>query len=550
MQSSYFSGVASDVQTTKDALQSAYDKQSADIQGQLDTLKQQQQDALDKEQELTQPFQDQLEQTQEQQLGVTSNFQKNQALADELNSLVTEANTRLTAASSGFTSKSYGQAIYSSTLQDITARAGLIQSAMSAYNGQISAAYTQIDRAVAAINADRNDQLSYYQTLLSLNSAGQLNLNDQAKTLAANKISTLQKEADDAQANADAIKKAMTDPTTAQAYAQAGVTLTDTPEQINEKLGTYAYSQELSDQSNQMAKAGYTPVLPGQTPPPGANVVSVTDSKGNQKQYYDSTLKTQVISLGNGSSKLINTQTGAVLASYSGASGGSAPISISDDNGNILQVPASVAPYVSTSHSGVGYVDVSTLQGTAAEKAAAIQDAQASGLKVITNKDTALDLTNIKDANAKLDTIQTVLSGIDQASPLSRAAYGAGLTWLARLTQSDPQKTASDTLSSVGTDILKALQGVQGSRMSQAAVANINKELPTVYDTNAVVQQKVNYLQNLLSDREDAILGSRGTNPGATTGTLSDGTVVTLNADGSITDAKGNKYDAQGNPLK
>jgi hypothetical protein len=267
---------------------------------------------------------------------------------------------------------------------------------------------------------------------------------------------------------------------------------------------------------------------------------------------------TQVVNA-NGRVLLVDQTTGKTIADLGTSdaalklasdNAGGAPITVTDENGNTLQVPAIVAPYVSTSHSGVGYVDVSTLQGTAAEKSAAIQAAQASGLKVITNKDTALDLTNIKDANSKLDTIQTILSGIDQPNAISRASYGVGATWLARLTQSDPQKSAADTLSSVGTDILKALQGVQGSRMSQAAVATINKELPTVYDTNDVVVQKVNYLQNLLSDREDAIVGSRGNNPGATTGTLPNGTVVTLNADGSITDAKGNKYDAQGNPLK
>lgn len=39
-------------------------------------------------------------------------------------------------------------------------------------------------------------------------------------------------------------------------------------------------------------------------------------------------------------------------------------------------------------------------------------------------------------------------------------------------------------------------------------------------------------------------------NPVVKTGTLSDGTIVSQNADGSITDAQGNKYDANGNKLK
>jgi hypothetical protein len=285
-QQSYFDGVAATVQSTKDALQTAYDTQSKQIQDQLDTLKQQQSDALAQEKTLSEPFQAQYEQTQEQQLNVTSNFQKNQALADELNSLVNEANSRLSGVATDFTSKSYGAAVYNKTLSDITARAGLIQSAMAAYNGQIGQAYTMIDRSVAAINADRTDQMNYYQTILSLNNQSQLDLNDQAKTLAQQKLTQLQSDAADAQKTADTIKQAMLDPATAQAYAQAGVTLTDTPEQINQKLSDYGYSQELATTNNQMAAKGYSTLLPGQTAPAGAQVVTIQDSRGNERQYY------------------------------------------------------------------------------------------------------------------------------------------------------------------------------------------------------------------------------------------------------------------------
>jgi hypothetical protein len=289
VQQSYFDSVAENVQSTKDALQTAYDTQSKQIQDQLDTLKQQQSDALAKEEELSQPFQQQLEQTQEQQLNVTSNFQKNQALVDELNSLVNEANARLSGVATDFTSKSYGTAVYNKTLSDITARAGLIQSAMAAYNGQIGQAYTMIDRSVAAINADRTDQMNYYQTILSLNNQSQLDLNDQAKTLAQQQLAQLQSDAADAQKTADTIKQAMLDPATAQAYAQAGVTLTDTPEQINQKLSDYGYSQELATTNNQMAAKGYTPLIAGQSAPAGAATVTTTDSRGAVHKYYSTT---------------------------------------------------------------------------------------------------------------------------------------------------------------------------------------------------------------------------------------------------------------------
>lgn len=314
VQANYFGGVANDVQSTQNALQTAYQQQSDQISSQLDTLKTQQQNELNAEQQLEQPFNATLEQTQEQQFGVNSNYQKNQALADELNSIVNEATTQLGSGSTRFASNATIKASQSNTISALTARAGLIQSAMSAYNGQISAAYTQIDRAVAAINADNTDQLNYYQTLLSLNSSDQLTLTDEQKTNVANQISTLQKQAADAQTTADNIKQAMLDPTTAQAYAQAGVTLTDTPEQINQKLSDYGYSQELATQSSQMAQKGFSPVLPGQSAPAGTQVVTLEDSRGNTKQYYDSS--GHYISAYNpatGTSDALNTITGQFL---------------------------------------------------------------------------------------------------------------------------------------------------------------------------------------------------------------------------------------------
>jgi hypothetical protein len=516
VQQSYFGSVATDVQNTQASLQAAYDKQSASLQSQLDTLKTQQQTELDAEKQLSQPFNAQLEQTQEQQLHVNDNFEANQNLANELNSIVNQANTQLSNGSNRFASQATIQASQSSTISSLTARAGLIQAAMSAYSGQISAAYTQIDRSVAAINADNTDQLNYYNTLLTLNNQDQLSLTDQQKTNVQNQITTLQQQAQDAQTTADNIKQAMLNPSTAQAYAQAGVTLTDTPQQINQKLGDYAYSKELSDQNKSMATNGFTAVIPGQAAPAGAQLISLTDSKGKTQQYYSTSPKTQVVNLGNGSSRLINSDTGQVIASYgSGGGGGTPNVNIINADGQSLSVPINVAPYVQTSHSGVAYADLSSVQGTAAQKAEVVKEAQAAGIKVITNANTATDLFNIGDANNKLDTVTDLLSGIDQPGWVERAAYGFGLTSLATAAQSDPRKAAAGVLSSIGTDVLKAMQGVQGSRMSQAAVANINKELPTIYDTQATVSQKVSNLQALLSDRENAILGQPGSNAAA-----------------------------------
>jgi hypothetical protein len=50
-------------------------------------------------------------------------------------------------------------------------------------------------------------------------------------------------------------------------------------------------------------------------------------------------------------------------------------------------------------------------------------------------------------------------------------------------------------------------------------------------------------------DSGAAVAGQGDTPQAGTTGTLPDGTAVTLNADGSITDAQGNQYDQDGNKL-
>ncbi len=193
-------------------------------------------------------------------------------------------------------------------------------------------------------------------------------------------------------------------------------------------------------------------------------------------------------------------------AGSGGGSGGS--VSTTDANGNPIDIPLNVAPYYNQSHNGVGWVDASTLQGTAAQKNKIVSDAQAAGLKVITNKNSAADLTNINDAYSKLNTIGNIMQGIDQPGWVQRALGGAGLTYFQEQAQSSPQKAAAGALSSIGLDILKAISGVQGFRGNQSAIDQVKQHLPSIYDTNDTVQTKINYINQLIADRENALTGS------------------------------------------
>lgn len=197
--------------------------------------------------------------------------------------------------------------------------------------------------------------------------------------------------------------------------------------------------------------------------------------------------------------------------------GGADNVSITNEvTGNPVNIPIDVAPYANTSSSGVMYADLSDIQGTAKEKKGIIDQAQQAGLKVILNKNTAADLVNIKDANSKLDTISGIFAGIDQPGWLARDLAGYGLTKLSSLAQSDPQKAAAGALQSVGLDILKAISGVQGFRGNATVVAQITDHLPKITDTADVVNTKVDYIKQLISDREDAAVG-KGSSGGTDT---------------------------------
>lgn len=194
----------------------------------------------------------------------------------------------------------------------------------------------------------------------------------------------------------------------------------------------------------------------------------------------------------------------AIASSYSNIAKNKFDMSGGSTSGNYS---AALAPYINQTSGGTQYFDASSLQGTASQKTALINQATAAGLKVITNKNTAADLVNITDAKNKLQTIQGVMQNIAQPSWLERDLGGLGLTKLAALAQSDPRKAAAGSLSAVGLDILKAISGVQGFRGNQTAVQQVTDHLPKITDTTAVVNQKVDYINQLISDREDAALG-------------------------------------------
>ncbi len=315
-------------------------------------------------------------------------------------------------------------------------------------------------------------------------------------------------------AQIDAIKPQLTKEESAQADL-VKTQLADRQNQITQQKTDYTAGLGLINEA--MKTNGQNPQA--QLAIQAAQKVDPTDPQYLQKvgtlltQYQTDPVATQKALLDN---QLLRAQISKAQydaqISKNNANASSGNTIVQDSKGNNISVPVSVAPYVNTSNSGVSYADLSAIQGTAAEKKQIVDQAQASGLKVILNKNTSADLVNIGDANAKLDSISTIMAGIDQPDALSRDLYGLGLSKLAVMAQTDPQKAAAGSLQSVGLDILKAISGIQGFRGNSSVVQQVTEHLPSIYDTNAVAQQKITYIRALISDRENSILGTSGTN--------------------------------------
>lgn len=277
-------GVQAEVDAAKQALQDSLAQQKAETDKRLAELRAVEKDTLNKEQELSTPFRQDLETAQRESLHINENFEANQKLVGELDTLLTQGNEAIKQQQSVTGLAAVRNPRVQQTINDVTARAGVIQAVMNARNSQISVAENMIDRSVNAINADRQDQLTYYNTVLELNRQDILSLDKESQDLATQQTDILRNDLSRAQETADYIKKLLVDPATAQLMGDAGVTLNDSVQQINAKIQQASYVKEIADLSNNVTADGAVAVL-SPAGVPADRLITLTDSRG-VKHYY------------------------------------------------------------------------------------------------------------------------------------------------------------------------------------------------------------------------------------------------------------------------
>jgi hypothetical protein len=213
---------------------------------------------------LLEPFRADIEASERERLEVEKNYFENQALVDELDTLLTQIQADVQATKDITGLASIREPRISKAVEDATARVGVIEAVMAARNNQISQAYTLIDRTIGVMEADRQDQLSYYNTLLTFYDKQRdeegdkiLTLDKEEKEIINAQISLLEGDLAQAQTNANYIKNLMIDPDTAQFIAKAGITLNDTPEEVNKKMSEQSNRDQITEYKNSLIAQGY-----------------------------------------------------------------------------------------------------------------------------------------------------------------------------------------------------------------------------------------------------------------------------------------------------
>ena len=283
-QSEFVTGLTAEADQAKTALQESIVRQKSEIDTKLTGLREKEKETLDKVGTLVTPFREELEETERKRLFIDKNFEENQALVTELDSLLTEGNELIRQQKEVTGLAAVRNPRIQKAMDDVAARAGVIEAVINARNGQISVAENMIDRTVAAIVGDRADQISYYEVILNLNRQDIISLDSKSEKLAEEQLNIKKGDLARANASADYIKQLLIDPATAALMGEGGVKLTDSVGQINTKLTQATYAREVRDISNEMTLSGAQAVI-SPAGVPADELRTLVDSRGKKHHF-------------------------------------------------------------------------------------------------------------------------------------------------------------------------------------------------------------------------------------------------------------------------
>lgn len=297
----YITGLIDDLSKKRKTLDDRYQKQLDDLAKQkteyetkIADIETKQEDLIETDIEpLLSPFRENLEKSERERLKIEENFFANQKSIEELETLLTQAQAEIKTAEEKTGLSAIRQPRIAKIKEDMIGRVGIIEAVMAVRNNQINVAENMIDRSINAITADRNDKLTYYNTLYNFyenqkDAEGNklFTLEKNEKDIINNQISLLENDLVQSQATTDYVKGMMLDPRTADIMEQAGVKLNDTTDDIQQKLSDYTYRQEKINLDNKMEESGYEYIPNEVLNKPENEIIRMTDSRGVERAYW------------------------------------------------------------------------------------------------------------------------------------------------------------------------------------------------------------------------------------------------------------------------
>lgn len=255
----------------------------------LESKRKEEKETVEKMDPTTRPTYTQEQRITQQQLDaaeyasgtLATDLQKRRSFVDEMESILTENNAILKREANVPLSSRVLSKRVSETLRENEARAGVLQATISALDGNMSQAHNIINNARNAVSADWNDRVNYYGTLLNLANRDILRLSDENREYARMEMSLIKEDLDKLDNTVEYIKQLMINPQTARFMADAGIKMTDTIEEINEKLSKQALQEEREQMINDLTMRGYKYVV---APTSTAGLVPITI--GGQTLYF------------------------------------------------------------------------------------------------------------------------------------------------------------------------------------------------------------------------------------------------------------------------
>lgn len=299
--------LATTIQTQAQQLQQSLTTQTQNYQSKIDTLNQQKQDmqalqesGLATEQDITNSeAQDKAAALEQEKKQFEENYNARQQLVGTLTTLLSKGQAAITELQNTSGLSSIMNPRISQTMASVQGQAGVITAALAAYDTQIGLAQSQLKTATDAISQIYGDQLSYWKTVVDFYSGQEKGVDTQIASLSKDQqtyidaqVKQLQDNVAQTQATAKIVSDAMLDPTKALAYAKAGVSLTDSPAQINEKLATYEQAQQNVWGTPKLVGGDYiqTNKLTGETRTVVSNVSAGTNPAAPGQNYSKGTM--------------------------------------------------------------------------------------------------------------------------------------------------------------------------------------------------------------------------------------------------------------------